>query len=246
VTSALALEVHCGIHGDVISHNRCPSCDRLVRRAVVGPAHDVSVEKVAFYKATRPDGTSFYDGVTKWQVGRIVRHPNPNLASGLCSAGVLHFSDAPGETLVGGSWPCRLFEVEPRGEMIGPDEHKYGTTALKVVAELSSYQALGPNGEEVAALIKRCKTLTPDEIKRLVAAWVAARDAAWVAAEDAARDAAWVAAWVAARDAARAAALALIVRDLITAEQFELLYGSWRMGGWSVVEDGHSEKESAR
>ena len=49
MTSALALEVHCGIHDDVISHNRCPSCDRLVRRAVVGPAHDVSVEKVAAY-----------------------------------------------------------------------------------------------------------------------------------------------------------------------------------------------------
>jgi len=213
---------------------------------------------VAFYKATRPDGTSFYDGVTKWQVGRIVRHPNPNLASGLCSSGVLHFSDAPGETLVGGSWPCRLFEVEPRGEMIGPDEHKYGTTALKVVVELPAWQALGPNGEEVAALIKRCKTLTPDEIKRLDAARYAARYAARDAARDMARYAAWYAAWDAARaaawDAARAAAwvaardaaLALIVRDLITAEQFELLYGSWRMGGWSVVEDGHSEKESAR
>jgi hypothetical protein len=41
---------------------------------------------------------------------------------------------------------------------------------------------------------------------------------------DAARNAAWDAAWAAARNAA----LALIVRDLITAEQFELLYGSWR------------------
>ena len=81
---------------------------------------------MTFYKATRPDGTSFYDGVTRWQVGRIVRHPAPMLEAGLCSSGVLHFSDAPGETLVGGSWPCRLFEVEPRGEVIGPDEHKYG------------------------------------------------------------------------------------------------------------------------
>ena len=70
-----------------------------------------------YYKATRPNGTSFYDSKTKWQVGRIVRHPAPDLSLGLCSAGVLHISDAPGETLVGGSWPCRLFEVEPRSHL---------------------------------------------------------------------------------------------------------------------------------
>jgi hypothetical protein len=202
---------------------------------------------MTFYKATRPDGTSFHDGVTKWQVGRIVRHPAPNLASGLCSAGVLHFSDAPGETLVGGSWPCRLFEVEPRGEMIGPDEHKYGTTALKVVVELPAWQALGPNGEEVAALIERCKTLTGEEIRRLYAAlyaaqyaarysaWDAARNAArnaaWDAARNAAWDAAWDVAWNVAWYAARNAAWALLVKDLITPEQFEMLYGPWR---WAV------------
>ena len=167
---------------------------------------------MTFYKATRPDGTSFYDGVTRWQVGRIVRHPAPMLEAGLCSSGVLHFSDAPGETLVGGIWPCRLFEVEPRGEVIGPDEHKYGTVALKVVRELPAWQALGPNGEEVAALIERCRTLTGEEMRRLSAA----RDATWSAARDAARDAAW--------NAARA----LLVKDLITPEQFELLYGPWR------------------
>ena len=167
---------------------------------------------LTFYKATRPDATSFYDGETKWQVGRIVRYSAPDLSLGICSAGVLHISDAPGETLVGGSWPCRLFEVEPRGDMIGPEDHKYGCTVVKVVRELPAWQALGPNGEEVAALIERCKTLTNDEAKRLDAA----RDAAWYAA----RGAAWGAAWD--------AALALIVKDLITSEQFEILYGPWR------------------
>jgi len=64
------------------------------------------------------------------------------------------------------------------------------------------------------------------------AAWVAARHAAWDAARVAARNAAWVAAGDAAgdaaRDAARNAALALVVRDLITPEEFEVLYGPWR------------------
>ena len=160
---------------------------------------------------------------------------------------MLHFSDAPGETLVGGSWPCRLFEVEPCGEMIGPEDHKYGCTVVKVVRELPAWQALGPNGEEVAALIERCRTLTNDEAKRLAAArhvaldaaWYGAWHGAWAAAWHAARDAAWDAAWDAARDAALDApkdaarhaayhaALALIVKDLITSEQFEILYGPW-------------------
>jgi hypothetical protein len=141
---------------------------------------------LTFYKATRPDGTSFYDGTTKWQVGRIVRHPAPDLSLGLCSAGVLHISDAPDETLVGGSWPCRLFEVEPRGDMIGPEEHKYGCTKVKVVRELPAWQALGPNGEAVAALIERCKTLTYDE-----AAWIAVAKTASMAAYRAASEAAF-------------------------------------------------------
>ena len=179
------------------------------------------METVTYYKATRPDGTSFYDGRTKWQVGRIVRHPHPDLSKGLCSAGVLHISDAPGEVLVGGSWPCRLFEVEPRGEMIGDGSHKFGCAVVKVVCELPAWQALGSNGEAVVALIERCKTLTADEVERLGAVWYAARDAA--------RDAVWVAARVAAWDAA----FALLVRDLITSEQFDLFYGPWR----SVVGD---------
>jgi hypothetical protein len=232
---------------------------------------------MSYYKATRPDATSFYDGKTKWRVGRVVRHSAPDLSLGLCSVGVLHFSDVSGEVLMGGSWPCRLFEVEPRGPVIGPEDHKYGTTALEVVAEFPAWQALGPNGEEVAALIDRARMLTKEEIKRLyaaryavtdvardvardaaryaawaaawdgyaaryaaayvardaaryaawLAAWDAAGYAAWAAAWDAAENAAWVAVWDVARDAAGYAAGALVVKDLISSEQFELLYGSW-------------------
>ena len=182
---------------------------------------------MTYYKATRTDGTSFYDSKTKWTVGRITRHPNPNTSKGLCSSGVLHISDAPGEVLVGGSWPCRLFEVEPRSALISGGDHRHGCTAVKVVRELPAWQALGPNGEAVAAHIEQCKTITPEQGRQLDAAWFAARDAArdaaWFAARDAARDAAGYAAGFAARDAA----LALVVRDLITPEQFDLLYGTW-------------------
>ena len=176
-----------------------------------------------YYKATRLDATSFYDQTTKWRVGRITRHPAPDMSQGLCSSGLLHISDAPGETLIGGSWPCRLFEVEPRSALVSDGSHKHGCTAVKVVRELPAWQALGPNGEAVAALIERCRTLTADEVGRLDAAWNAAlnaaRNAAWYAAWNAARNAAWYAAWNAAR--------ALVTRDLITPDQFQTLAGPW-------------------
>ena len=168
-----------------------------------------------YYKATRLDGTSFYDSTTTWKVGRITRHPNPDTSKGLCSGGVLHISDEPAETLIGGSWPCRLFEVEPRSALISGDGHKHGCTQVKVVKELPAWMALGPNGEAVAAHIERCKTITADEAARLYAT----RSAAWSATRSATRDAARYAAWD--------AALALVVRDLISPEQFDILYGPW-------------------
>ena len=208
---------------------------------------------MTYYKATRIDGTSFQDGTTTWTVGKITRLPKSEQRTTLCEAGVLHASTEPGESLVGGSWPCRLFEVEPVGELITEAEHPYkvGAHAWRVVREIEAWRALGPNGEAVAALIERAGHLTLDEAGRLAdAAWSAAGDAAWAAAADAAwdaaRSAAWSAAWNAARYAARRAArsaarnaawdaaLALVVRDLISQKQFQVLYGPWA----SVMEAG--------
>ena len=96
----------------------------------------------------------------------------------------------------------------------------------------------GPQTAEIEAIIERLKTMTVDEAKALAAAWYDDRTAAWKAA--------WYAAWYAAVDAARDAAwyaiLALLVSDLITPEQFDLLYGPWA----SVMEkevDKESEDE---
>ena len=186
-----------------------------------------------FYKATRPDGTSFHDQKTTWTVGETVSVAESDRQVKLCGGGVLHASDAPGETLLGGSWPCRLFEVE--GEPSAHQDHKYGFHELTVIRELPAWQALGPNGEVVEAHIEKCKTVTPEQVDRLNAAWGAAWNAVWNAVWNAARTAAWGAAWdaawgaarTAARDAAGNSALALLVRDLITPEQFDVLYGPW-------------------
>ena len=168
---------------------------------------------MTYYKATRPDGKSFHDGTTAWATGETVKIEMENRRADLCGVGILHASDAPGETLIGGRWPCRLFEVE--GEPVAQEDHKFGFHELTVIRELPAWQALGPNGEAVTALIERSTTITPEQAERLRAA------------RDAASGAAWNAAWNAAYDTALVAALGLVVRDLITPEQFDLLYGPW-------------------
>jgi hypothetical protein len=125
--------------------------------------------------------------------------------------------------------------------------NKRALSALRVAEELPAHLALGPNGEQAAAFIERCKTLTKEQAQKLDAAWGAAwdaaRDAAWGAAWDAAwgaargaaRGAAWDAAWGAARDAARGAARAIVMRDLITSEQYAILVKSFvdaGLGEW--------------
>ena len=239
----------------------------------------LSAQGLTYYKATRPDGFSFADPTFgPWEVGKTLRRPK-DTGSGtsnparikingvttnppLCGPGWLHASNEPGEVLVGGKWPCRLFRVEGKAH-IGFDSrhpHKGGFLQLKVVEELPAHLALGPNGEEVAALIERARKLTAEEAKRLAAAgdaawdaaraaaWdaaraaagdaagAAARAAAWAAARAAAGDAAWDAAGAAAWAAAGDAAWALVVKDLITPEQFDALYAPWR----EVVEEARA------
>jgi hypothetical protein len=71
------------------------------------------------------------------------------------------------------------------------------------------------------------------------AAWAAAGDAAWAAARDvawaAAGAAAWAAAWDAARDVAGDAAWVILVKDKITAEQFDVLTKPWRDAGLELA-----------
>jgi len=156
-----------------------------------------------YYKALRPDGTDFATGTTKPRKGRWM----PRIAGDLimCERGY-HVADAPAETLIGGSWPCKLARVEiPDGEW-ERDGRKLLVPTYRVVGWLPAWWALGPNGEAVAALIERAKRLTPDEIERLAAAWSAAGSAARLAAWSAAGLAAWSAAGSAARFAAWAGA----------------------------------------
>ena len=204
-----------------------------------------------FYKAVLTNGFDFFSESVDYASLCGTGESLPELMGGeCCTSYVYHASTSKADTLIGGSWPCRLFEVE--GDPVSSEENKRGFRTLKVIRELPAWEALGPNGEAIVALIERAKLLTESEIQSLNSAWKAAWsdelnsvwNAAWNTAWDAARNAAWNAArniirdvaWNAARnilqssvwDAAWSVACALVVKDLITPEQFEILYGPWK------------------
>lgn len=196
-----------------------------------------------YFKAVRPDGTDFHTGTVLYEVGtQLPRIPSQKgIKRSCCSNTVYHASDTPSETLIGGSWPARLFEMS--GRPVASEGHKYGFVTLRVERELESHLVFGPNGEDVVRIIEQAKSVTPAQAEQLraarVAAWVAARVAAWYedrvaawhaareAAVDEAREAAWHAAQEAAVDEAVNAAIATVVRDYITPEQYHTLTKVW-------------------
>ena len=206
-----------------------------------------------YYKATRPDGTDFRTGTVDYAAalvsGQTLVHPEQTLIADEAQT-YFSVSTEPGETLIGGGWPCRLFrvEIDKDAERSQVHRHKACTRTVRVVEELPAWQALGPNGKAVAAFIEGAAAGDAAWDAAWAAAGDAARDAAWAAARaaardaaraaarDAARDAARAAAWDAARaaawDAARAAAgavLAIVTRDLISPEKFNALMRPWRI-----------------
>ena len=196
----------------------------------------------SYYKATRPDGTDFYTGTVDYGAalasGDTIRLDSDETE--FPGPGWLHLATVPTEC-DGMTWPCRLFEVEPVGEFHRGEghPHKIGCREVRVLRELPAHEAFGPQGEQVAALIERARCLTAAEIKRLHAAWYAARAAAraaaryaaWDAARAAARYTAWDAAWdaagYAAGDAAGYAAWSLVARDLISTDAYDTLTRPW-------------------
>lgn len=163
-----------------------------------------------FYKAIREDGGSFNQPQFKWNTepGGVTVHPTGTLTSGSDATHYLSVATVPTDCM-GMAWPCRLLEVEPVGVSWTPDSeslpNKRAALAFRTIRELEPTFALGPQGAELDALIKRAKKVTPTEGSALHAA----------------------------RDAAGYAARALVVRDLITPGQFtrehyELLTKPWR------------------
>jgi len=126
------------------------------------------------------------------------------------------------------------------------EKHVYQSATLPGAPERATRteaEADEARGVELAAYLALLPGLTAEQwVAARVAARDAGRDAArdagWDAAWDAARDAAWDAGWDAAWDAARDAGWdagrageALVVRDLISAEHFDILTAPMRAAG---------------
>ena len=196
-----------------------------------------------YYKAIRPDGTDWFTGKFRWlpedgiipEGGRLVKHPNPGPVGGGNAVGYLSVATAPTDC-TGMAWPTRLLRVEPVGEVWTP--HPYGlpnkraAQAWWVIEERPAHEALGPQGREVAALIETARGLTPDQLDAIDTAWNAALNAALGAARKAALNAAL--------NAATDTVMAVLVRDLITPKQYDLLTGPWR----TVMGDPMGQKEA--
>ena len=197
---------------------------------------------MAYYKAVRPNGTSFHNGIFRWLPesgpveGHTVTHPTASTV-GEHASSYLSVSVTPTDC-TGMRWPCRLFEVMPAGEVVTPEPdsfpNKRAAVAWQIVRELPATDALGPQGVQVAALIERADRLTDVEARRLFDAWDAAMGAEWHPAKtaafavDAARTTAEDTVWAAVHVAAGDAGLALVVRDLISVEHYDALTGPWR------------------
>jgi hypothetical protein len=199
---------------------------------------------VTYYKATRTDSYDFYTGTLHHEVGVLVEHPVSRRFSDMVrddAVTYLSLSVDPTD-LPGAWWPLRLWEVEPIGRVIGSDDYpnKRGCIGYRVVAEAPTHVTFGPNGVQVEWLCEQLEAATEEQFDRLAeaearasawaSAWASARASArararaWARARasTSARARAWARAW------ARAGVLALDVRDLITTEDFDVLYGPCR------------------
>ena len=233
---------------------------------------------LSYYKSVRLNGTDFHTGETRWAPPEghdapwIVYHP-----SGRQEVPSTHPRDFLSVATVptdctGMAWPCRLLQVRPvEGHPVAtPGRKKFpnraAATAWEVVAELDPRLALGPQADQLLALLDTAERLTGDKLRELAAARRATGNAAWYAAVHAgvhaahagvhaargaavhaargaagyaARNAARNATWDAAVDAAVDAAEALVVRDRLPQEHYETLTRPWV----SVIGKVHPDDE---
>jgi hypothetical protein len=108
-------------------------------------------------------------------------------------------------------------------------DFKYGAQTIEMEAFIDRLSTITP--EQLDALSKAYNTATAARPEELWDAWCSAelvgrdemREEAWSVARDAVRtgkrNAAWYSGWY--------AILAILVRDLITPDQFDLLYSPW-------------------
>ena len=137
-----------------------------------------------FYKITNPDGTSFQDGKTKYEVGKTVRKRKCNNPA-LCTDTVLHASRTLAGALRYAKLPLAIWKVE--GDPVVSDhEDMCGFFALKVVKQIEpSDELLGFRYYEA------CHPVNP----MLIQNDVTDADIADLKSWDSVRDSVWSSVW---------------------------------------------------
>ena len=185
-------------------------------------------EARTWFKAVRPDLSSFRDETFVYRVGGIHRPRTPaNGGYETCTDLVLHASPTPPQaTRFNAQWPWRILEVT--GKPVVDDGPKVGFRQLKVIQEVDVARSFGPNGSAVLKIVERCERLTINETLELADAWDAAGGAAWAAAGGAARTDAWDAAWDAAKTAATMSVADLVGQHGLGQHHIDTLTAPWR------------------
>jgi hypothetical protein len=112
------------------------------------------------YKAVQLNGKDFATGLIDYgaafAAGATVKHPNPGNVGDSDASTYLSVSVSASD-LPGTSWPLRLFEVEPVGELWNPNDpypHKRAVHELRIIREVPAHLVYGPEGERVRELIE--------------------------------------------------------------------------------------------
>lgn len=135
-----------------------------------------------YYKAVRLDGTSHYDKMTKWEVGKTVEVPfaDPK-ARGSCGRGI-HCSPTLLDAVGYQQTSSRYFVVRPR-KIIASDKTKARCDAVTVVRELTAneqdsiagFKLYEANHPINPLLITTCDV----DYKKLLDEWDSVRDSVW-------------------------------------------------------------------
>lgn len=205
-----------------------------------------------FYKAVDTNNKDFTTGKTQLVLGEWMPEIEGPLV--FCRNGY-HVSTEKAETLQSGRenipWPARLYLVETRDVVEGSVRTKV-CRSYRAIEELPAWEALGPNGQDVITFLESYESRTPGQVRALESEYYAesnrerltpAWDAAFYASLQSSRAAAWSVVTRLVYGDSACPATALVVRDILTSKQFEVLTEPWvRIVGRTWKEEQHEQR----
>ena len=200
-----------------------------------------------FYIPAEMDGRSMFGGSAglRLEPGAAVSVPPSERGKSVAGTGHILAADLEPEALFAGRWPVRLFLASSDEGNLGASgggEHVFAFWEMQVIAEVQAWRALCPNGLEAAEFVEAASKLSPAQAEALEAEFEIRKDGlgeiqrhAGGLLRAANRSRAHLSAAMAARPPGEYrlqyptfhVAMALIGRDLLTPEMFNVLTRPW-------------------